>query len=108
MTRGDVYLLHKPNGADPRRRRAVVVVSRQVLIDSQYDSVVCAPVYSKYLGLESQVEVGAEVGLKHESAIHCDGLVSVAKARLTDVVGTLDNHKLEELNYALGVALGLC
>ncbi len=52
------------------------MISRQVLIESNYDTVICAPVYTKYLGLQSQVAVGDGEGLKHESAIHCDALVS--------------------------------
>lgn len=107
MNRGEIHLLRKPSSPDPRRRRAFVVVSRQVLIDSKYETVVCAPIYSKYLGLESQVEVGASEGLKHHSAIHCDGLVSVAKSHLTDFLGSLSREKLSELDRALKVALEL-
>jgi mRNA interferase MazF len=105
MNRGQIYLVRKPAAADPRRQRAFVIVSRQVLIDSQYESVVCAPIYSKYLGLDSQVEVGTAEGLKHDSAIHCDGLISIAKHRLTDFLGSLSRNKLLELESALKVAL---
>ena len=107
MNRGDIYRVRRPSADDPRRRRAFVVVSRQVLIESRYESVICAPVYSRYLGLESQVEVGAGEGLKHDSAIHADGLVSIAKSRLTDFAGSLGEDKLSELNTALKVALQL-
>ncbi|MFP4485164.1 MAG: type II toxin-antitoxin system PemK/MazF family toxin [Spirochaetaceae bacterium] len=66
----------------PKRQRAFVVVSRQVLIDSSYVTVVCAPIYSTNTGLASQVSVGPDEGLKHESAVHCDGLVSIRKREL--------------------------
>ena len=46
-------------------------------------------------------------GLKHESAIQCDGLISLEKSRLTDYVGELAIDKLRELDSALLVALGL-
>lgn len=105
MKRGDVYLVRKPTKADPKRQRAFVVVSRQALIDSSYESVICAPVYTKYLGLQTQVEVGDGEGLKHDSAVHCDGLVSLAKSRLTDYKGALAVKKLEALDAALRVAL---
>ena len=105
MTRGDIFLVRRPSAADPKRRRAVVVVSRQLLIESRYEAVICAPVYSKYLGLETQVEVGEPEGLKHDSAVHCDGLLSISKARLTDFVGSLGLPKLGELEVALRVAL---
>lgn len=39
MTCGDIYLVKKPGTADPKRRRAFVVVSRQVLLDSKYATV---------------------------------------------------------------------
>ena len=107
MTRGDIYLVRKPGSSDPRRRRAFVIVSRQVLIDSNYASVVCAPVYSSNSGLGSQVGVGAEEGLKHDSAVHCDGLVSLRKAVLTDYVGSLNDTKVRDLDAALKVALGI-
>jgi mRNA interferase MazF len=69
--------------------------------------VICAPVYSAYHGLSSQVAVGVEQGLKHDSAIHCDELVSLPKSVLTDYIGSLSSAKIAELNQALSVALEL-
>ena len=77
------------------------------MIDSKYETVICAPVYSFYSGLSTQVPVGVDEGLKHESAIHCDGLMSVPKSLLTDFVGRLDGSKIEDLNKALEVSVGL-
>ena len=51
--------------------------------------------------------VGIEEGLKHESSIHCDELVSLPKTALTDFVGSLSREKLIKLNTALRFALGL-
>ena len=107
MKRGEIYLVKKPSGDDPRRRRAFVVVSRQVLIDSRYATVICAPVYSVISGLETQVVVGPAEGLKHESAIHCDGLVSLQKTMLTDFIGSLGTEKMNVLNRALRIALAV-
>lgn len=84
-----------------------VVVSRQALIDSAFSTVVCAPVYSRRDGLATQVEVGADEGLKHDSSIHCDALVSLSKAMLTDYVASLRAPRLRALDQALGVALAL-
>jgi mRNA interferase MazF len=88
VTRGEMYRVRHPGGTDPRRSRVFVVVSRQVVIDSRFSSVICAPVYSAYHGLASQVAVGVDQGLKFDSAIHCDELVSLPKAvlRITSVV----------------------
>jgi mRNA interferase MazF len=84
-----------------------VVVSRQVLIDSKFSTVICAPIYSAYHGLSTQVPVGVEHGLKHDSSIHCDELISLPKSVLTDYVGSLPHEKLSELNQALRAALEL-
>ncbi len=107
MQRGEIYLVRKPGPPDPRRQRAFVIVSRQVLIDSKFSTLVCAPVYSRYDGLSTQVPVGIAEGLKHESSVHCDELVSLPKAALTRFVGSLDPATLHKLDRALLVALAL-
>ena len=106
VKRGDLYRVRKP-GADPRRSRVFVVVSRQVLIDSGFSSVTCAPVFSSGQGLRTQVPVGVTEGLKHESWVMCDNLVSLAKADLTNFVGRLSRPKIDELDEALRVALDI-
>src|SRR5438309_12008219 len=106
MRWGELYRVRKPGG-DPKRSRIVVVVSRQVLLDSSFSTVICAPVYSESHGLTTQVDVGVNEGLKHESAIFCDNLVSVPKAELRDDVGSLSPSLLAKLNQAFRVALEL-
>jgi mRNA interferase MazF len=69
--------------------------------------VVCAPVYTSGQGLLTQVPVGWDEGLKHESWIVCDNLSSVRKSDLTYFVGSLSTAKIEELNRALRSALEL-
>lgn len=98
---------YKPSARDPKRFRVFVVVSRPVLIDSRFSTVICAPVYSSHHGLSTQVLIGIDEGMKHESSIHCDELVSLPKSVLTDYVGTLSYEKIEELNKALRVALDI-
>jgi len=107
VQRADLYRVYRGDHSDPRKTRVFVVVSRQILIDSGHDTVVCAPVHSSYSGLSTQVPIGINEGLKHESSIHCDGLMSVPKSRLTDFIGRLKGNKIEGLNRALEVALGL-
>jgi len=107
VTRGDLYRVRHPRGADPKRSRVFAVVSRQTLIDSRFSTVVCAPVYSRRDGLASQVEVGMGEGLKHDSSIHCDALVSLPKAALTDFIGRLNGGQQAALRTALRVALDI-
>jgi len=84
-----------------------VVVGRQALIDSEFSTVICAPIYTQRSGLASQVDVGPEHGLKHDSAVLCDALVSIPKATLTNFVASLQANKVVELDDALRVALSL-
>lgn len=85
----------------------MVTVSRESLFETGFPSVVCAPVYSRHHGLITQVPVGEESGLKHESSIHCDELVSVPRALLTNYLGSLTAEKVADLDRALAVALDL-
>ena len=109
MKRGDLYRVKRPNtpDGDPRAYRIYVVVSRQVLIDSGYSTVICAPVYSRFDGLSTQIAVGINEGLKRSSSVHCDTLVSLPKAVLTNYLGKLEEATLFELGRALRVALAL-
>ena len=83
------------------------MVSRQAVIDSRFSTVICAPVYSVHDGLSTQVLVGMEEGLKHDSSIHCDELVSLPKSVLTNYIGTLPPQKMQALNRALRMALDI-
>jgi len=111
MRRGDLYRVQKQSrgsrNGDPKAYRVFVVVSRQVLLDSRFSTVICAPVFSSGQGLSTQVAVGWEEGLKHDSWIMCDNLASLRKSDLTDFVGSLSRAKLEELKRALQMALEL-
>jgi len=107
LKRGELYRVKHPSRRDPKRFRVFVVVSRQVLIESRYSTVMCAPVYTAYDGLATQVPVGVSDGLAHESSIHCDEVVSLPKSALTGYVGSLSPQKIVALNRALRVALDL-
>lgn len=105
MTRGELYRVEHPTTRDPKKFRVFIVVSRQVVIDSRFSTVVCAPIYSVHDGLSTQVLVGEAEGLKHDSSIHCDELVSLPKSVLTNYIGILSPDKIRALNRALCVAL---
>jgi len=107
MKRGDLYRVRKATSTDTKRFRVFVVISRQVLIDSKFSTVICAPIYSSYEELSTQVPVGVDEGLTRESSIYCDELVSLPKKSLTHFVGTLPEPKLALLNRALSIAVGL-
>jgi mRNA interferase MazF len=105
MKRGELYRVANPSPRDPKKQRVFIVVSRQTLINSRFSTVICAPIHTAYDGLRTQVPVGPDEGLKHESSIHCDELVSLPKSMLTNFVGTLSHAQLEKLQHALRMAL---
>jgi mRNA interferase MazF len=107
LRRGELYRVYKASRTDPKKSRVFVVVSRQVLVDSSFSTVICAPIYSSYDELSTQVPVGVSEGLKHDSSIHCDELVSIPKAALTDFVGRPDDSTLQALDLALSIAVGV-
>lgn len=107
MKRGELYLVQNPSSRDPKKQRVFIVVSRQVLIGSRFSTVICAPIYSRHDGLSTQIPVGINEGLKHESSIHCDELVSLPKTYLTNYVGSLEPRKINLLDTALKTALDI-
>jgi mRNA interferase MazF len=92
---------------DTRKFRVFVIVSRQLLIDSRFSTVVCAPIYTAYDGLTTQVPAGSAEGLKHDSSIHCDEPVSLPKSLQTGFIGLLPLEKMKLLDKALKAALQL-
>ena len=107
MRRGELYLVQHPSSRDPRRQRVFVIVSRQLLVESSFSSLICAPVYTRRDGLHTQVDVGIDEGLRHDSSIHCDELMSLPKSALTNFMGSLSPAKIALLDRALAFALGL-
>jgi len=106
VKRGELYRVSHPSG-DPKKSRVFVVVSRDTLIETRFSTVICAPIYSKHDELSTQVAIGTEEGLKHDSSIHCDALMSISKSMITNYVGRLSASKIDELNQALCAALSL-
>ena len=107
MKRGDLYRVYKGSKTNTKKFRVFIIISRQVLIDSKFSTVTCAPVYSNNSGISTQVPVGINEGLKHESCISCDELVSIPKTMLNNYIGTLSNKKISAMNDALRIALSL-
>ena len=107
MKGGELYRVPNPTAKDPKKSRVFVVVSRQILLDSRFSTVICAPIYTSHYGLSTQVAIGIAAGLKHESSIHCDELVSLPKSVLTNYVGALPFKKTQELKKALCIALDI-
>ncbi len=107
LRRGEVYRVRQPQHGDPRKSRCFVIVSRQELVDSKANRLLCAPVNSEGFGLATEVSVAESEGLKHPSVINCDQLTRLEKSLLTDYIGKLSAAKLLLLKTALRIASGL-
>ena len=107
MIRGDLFRIHKGNKNDAKDHRVYLIVSRQMLVDIQFPTLICAPVRTKFGGLPTQVEIGLAEGLKHDSAVYCDELISIPKSMITNYVGHLSDAKMAEVNAALRIALAI-
>ncbi len=107
MKRGELYRLEKPSKSNPKKFRVYVIASRHNLTATSFPTLICAPIHSNFIGLETGVEIGISEGLKHDSSIRCDELISVAKSDLTNFIGSLSPNKIQELNQALKAALDI-
>lgn len=108
MKRGEIYRSQEKVPERGYKPGFYVIVSRNFVAgNDDISTVVCAPIYSEVLGLRSEVVLGVEDGLPHESSIRCDFLTLMFKQKLTRLVGTLSVSKAKELNRALRYALEL-
>jgi mRNA interferase MazF len=107
LRRGEIYRVRQPQHGDPKKSRCFAVVSRQDLLDSKANRVLCAPINTSGVGLSTEVQVGVDEGLKLDSAINCDQITRLEKSMLTDYIGALSLPKLKQLRTALVVAFDI-
>ena len=89
----------------PDKRRPVVILSRQEVLPLLRTAMV-APITSAIRGLPSEVVVGADEGLKRDSAINLDHVQTIEQRRLHGFVGTLSDAKMRQVCRALSLATG--
>jgi mRNA interferase MazF len=89
----------------PDKRRPVLVLSRQEVIPLLH-TVMVAPITSTRRGAPSEVSVGPNEGLKHDSAVNLDHVQTVERARLVSYVGSLNASQMQHVCRALAVATG--
>lgn len=69
--------------------------------------VTVALITSSIRGLPAEVPVDRDDGLDHPSVINCDQLWTVPQREISTRIGSLRYEKLQRLNSALAMALGL-
>lgn len=102
IRRGEIWMYEFKS---PDKRRPVLVVSNQKIIDI-LTYVIVAPISSTIHGSPTEVVVGIEEGLKHTSVINLTGLQAVEKLKLVQFISTLDNVLMEQVCTALSIATG--
>jgi mRNA interferase MazF len=89
----------------PDKRRPVLILSRQEVIPLLH-TVMVAPITSVRRGAPSEVPVGSNEGVKHDSAVNLDHVQTVERAGLISFVGTLDSTQMRQVCRALAIATG--
>ena len=102
VRRGDIWMYAF---AKPDKKRPVLVISRDGVIPL-LRTVMVAPITSTIYGVPSEVLVGIEHGLKHESAVNLDHIQTIEKSRLTGFIGHLKEDLMDQVCEALAVATG--
>lgn len=91
--------------APPDKRRPVLLLTRQDVLPLLRTAMV-APITSTIRGIPSEVIVGPDEGLKHDSAINLDHVQTVEQRLLHRYVGTLSQPKMQQVCRALAIATG--
>jgi mRNA interferase MazF len=102
VNRGDIWMYAF---AKPDKRRPVLVISRQSVIPL-LRTVIVAPITSAIHGVPSEVPVGVEHGLKHDSAVNLDHVQTVDQSRLKSFICHLNADVMDEVCHALAAATG--
>lgn len=102
VKRGDIWMYAF---AKPDKKRPVLVISRKSVIPL-LRTVIVAPITSSIYGVPSEVRVGIEHGLKHDSAVNLDHIQTVDRSRLNGFIGHLNDDVMNEVCQALAVATG--
>lgn len=90
--------LDKPRPAVVLTREAVLPFVRQVTV---------APITSTIRGLGTEVPLGEDAGLDHESVISCDNVQTVPADRIGEHIGFLSPHREPALAEAIATAYDL-
>jgi mRNA interferase MazF len=102
VSRGEIWLC---DFGSPDKHRPVLVLSRQRAL-TLLRTVLVAPITSAIHGAPSEVQVGTNEGLKHESAVNLDHVQTVDQKKLRQFVGTLAPGKMTAVCRALMIATG--
>jgi len=102
VARGQIWLLQL---ATPNKRRPVLVLSRQSLVDLLH-TVTVVPITATGRGAPTEVALGVDEGPKKASFANLINVFTVPKSSLRRFVGTVGTAKMRSICGALAVAVG--
>ncbi|MBW8003579.1 MAG: type II toxin-antitoxin system PemK/MazF family toxin [Planctomycetes bacterium] len=102
MKRGEIWFF---TFKQPDKLRPVLVLTRQEVIELLH-TVMVAPITSTIRGAPSEIVVGIEEGLKHDSAVNLDHVQTVEKSRLRRRIAEVHPEKMKAVCRALAIATG--
>ena len=102
LKRGSIWMY---NFKKPDKLRPVLILSRQDVI-GLIDTVIVAPITKTIYGVPSEVTVGIDEGLKHDSAVNLDHIQTVSASKLNRYIGSLNKEMMTKVCLALKIATG--
>ncbi len=108
--RGEIFIadLNPGYGREMHKKRPVLVISNNVL-NQNLSTVVMIPLSSiipEFIGPDV-VKVAEKIGLDKDSVIIVNQIRSIDQARLIKRVGILSRDKIEQVEEALQITLGM-
>lgn len=88
------------------KMRPVLILTRE-LVRPHLTRVTVAPITSTIRGLSTEVPVGRDNGLDHESVVSCDNLTTVPASTLRRKIGYFLPHQELQLGEAICTAFDL-
>lgn len=101
VRRGDVWFADVPGD----KRRPVLVLTRDPM-GRILRSVICAPVTSVERGLATEVAIGTDAGLAHDSVANFDNTLLLHRRRLLRRLGRASSTTMAASCRALATAAG--
>ena len=111
ISQGDVFWagLSRAPGSEPGDKRPVVIVQRDSINRSKFQSVLVVPLtrQMKHANIPGNIPLKkGEANLPSSSLARCTHVMVIDKNRLTEKVGTLPQEKTNEINDHICWVLG--
>jgi mRNA interferase MazF len=108
--RGEIWLasLGAARRGEPGKNRPVVVLSaNEILTGESHELIAVVPLSTSLPRSALRPQLDPETGIDSPSAAVCRALRGIARSRLLRPVGTVPPQKMQEIERALGLVLGL-